>query len=227
MQPAKQVLQAGRFVRARNKRRGDADNDRAGHRIAHRTGEVHRVRAPQIHHAAQCRADNDRHFFCRAVKRNAALQQCRAHQRRQQCTHGRILKRLRHTGNRDRGVNNFAVQPAAEICRCQQQRNHALNHLTDRRHAPSIVAIGCMACRQGTQKLRAKMRQTDQAQTHRAVGDVVNLPAHREHQHLIGHHGGNVADPKARESGVCEQRSLHGNCVAEGTGRVQCARSRS
>src|SRR5262249_41165556 len=89
-----------------------------------------------------------------------------------------------------------------------------LGELTDRGDEAPVVAVRDLADDQGEQHDRRELREADQAEVERAAGQVVELPADRDPQHVecaVGEH------PRAPEQGKRGMSEQHRGIVAEPT----------
>ena len=81
-------------------------------------------------------------------------------------------------------------------------------------HLAPVESIRRMPGNQKQQNARKKLRQPHQAQVEGALGDVVNLPSHRDCLHFDGGH-----DEEARNLKQHEVRMREGDASGSGVGR--------
>src|SRR5262249_29622124 len=91
-----------------------------------------------------------------------------------------------------------------------------LGELTDRGDEPPVVAVRDLADDQGEQHDRRELREADQPEVERAAGQVVELPADCDPQHVERDVGEYPRAPEQGERGMSERA---GGTVAGGSAR--------
>ena len=87
----------------------------------------------------------------------------------------------------------------------QQQRNDGLGGHAGGEDAAAVQSVDEVPGRQGHRQLRDELEQADQAEIPGAACDVVHLPGHGDHQHLVGDGPGQAGQPEEHERPVGEQ----------------------
>ena len=87
----------------------------------------------------------------------------------------------------------------------QHQRHHRLNAHAGRKDAAAMKSVNRVPCRQHQNQGGDKLKQAHQPKIPGTGGDVIHVPGHRHHQHLVGAHAGESGEPKAHELTVGKQ----------------------
>ena len=79
---------------------------------------------------------------------------------------------------------------------------HRLAGETDGQDARALMAVDHVARHQHQQQRRQELKQADESQVPGRAGQVVHLPADRDHQHLAAGGAGQTGEPQAHEAAV-------------------------
>ncbi len=167
---------------------------------------VHGLRAGHVDEAAEGRAGNDRGLRTHRCKGERARQHVGRHQRRHECLLCWHLKRLDRAQQHRDHEQQLAARPMPVAARCERSSEGDLRDHAERRDARTVKSIDDMAGDQHQQQRRQELQQADQAQIPGVRGQVVHLPAHGHHQHLVGAGAREPRVPKPHERREGAQR---------------------
>ena len=161
---------------------------------------VHHAFARNIDRATQRRADDHRRLHAHRTHRRRARNQTIRHQQRHHRLLGRILKAFDRTECHRHRQQQRAIGPAAERRDRQHSANDRFYHHAQHKNQPAVAAIGGVARRQSQYQRRQELREPDQPQVPGAARQVVHLPAHRHHHHLVAGRCTDTPAPEAQEA---------------------------
>ena len=95
----------------------------------------------------------------------------------------------------------------------QKPRAERVSRIARPQHLAPVEAVGRMAGNQKQQNARKKLRQPHEPQVERALGDVINLPSHRNRLHFDRGH-----NEEARNLKQHEVRMRKGDASSSGVG---------
>lgn len=187
------------------------------------TGGVDRGGTGDKDHAAQRRPANDSRLHAGRAEGHGARQHGRRHQNRGERLLRGHLEGAGHTQHDGHRQQQFARGPAVVSTPAfrggdEDHRHRSLRDQAARDDAAAVHAISNVPRHQRQQQRRRKLVQADQPQVPGAARQLVHLPAHRHHQHLVAGSAENPGEPHAHEGALVgeffERMCRHAECEA-------------
>ena len=126
-----------------------------------------------------------------------------------ECAHARRLERLRRADAEGARVDEERRERAGNARDRITGGDGELNGLSTKSDAAPVVNVRDVPGEEDEQEIRGHLHEADEAQTERAVGELVHLPRNRDDEHLVGDHGGGLSQPEAPERAVLQKRHAH------------------
>ena len=120
---------------------------------------------------------------------------------------------MRYTERESGGIDDVDRERVHVRVGGEQRKRAEFDELAQEGDAPPVKIVGDVARQQCKQKLRQELREADQAQAQRTVGETVDLPADRDLKDFLAKRKQRLGDPVACERGIARQLDPHRRCV--------------
>jgi hypothetical protein len=149
----------------------------------------------------------------------AAKHRARRHHR-QQRLHHRLFKGASRHVERDQRIDEGERGTVLRGDPHQPHGRQERHPVAPPQHGAAVEPVGDLAGRQHQEELRKELGEPDQAKMQRAVGELVDVPADDDADHLEGGGGGNPGNEQQPERGNLVERRQGIDRLARNGARV-------